>query len=485
MKGWIAGTLLATLVAVAIGAGTIAQEEPPDPTPEPATETTANVEVRVWQAVRDARNIYISARPEDGSWATLGTIPLPLDDGLSGSGRFRYGDITVAVPVGSGEKDVEVRVWQAVRDARNIYISARPEGGSWATLGTIPLPLDDGHSSSGRFRYGDITVEVPVPLPSAPTATPTPTPTPTPWVDPRPADTYTLAQLADMPAPSAPEAPPRPDPVLTLGYLDTSFWRLYGSHYPLINLYLVSDNKRVSVALSHTYQTREYSVVCADSPYLLDIPDRTVVLCQYDGQGPLNSAATRWMRLNETVRYQSDLEHLEWVSVSLDGTDLACIFLETGAWCYDPDTYRAYEAARERALAPPDDPLQRYLREQGDPPLWYDDPPFERIGTSTTGVFRMEPYVRYEYDLTWQGESAAEFHHAPWGTRLQCVPVDRSGRATISTETLLGTVVSTYNTTASGEKYFVRRASLCEFEVWVSDSWEGTVTITFAPEDGQ
>ena len=183
MKGWIAGTLLVALAAVAIGTGTIAQEEPPDPTPEPATETTANVEVRVWQAVRDARSIYISARPEDGSWATLGTIPLPLDDGHSSSGRFRYGDITVAVPVGSGEKDVEVRVWQAVRDARSIYVSARPEGGSWATLGTIPLPLDDGHSSSGRFRYGDITVEVPVPLPSAPTATPTPTPTPTPEVD--------------------------------------------------------------------------------------------------------------------------------------------------------------------------------------------------------------------------------------------------------------------------------------------------------------
>ena len=66
MKGWIAGTLLATLTAAIVGTGTIAQEEPPDPTPEPATETTANVEVRVWQDVRDARSIYISARPEDG-----------------------------------------------------------------------------------------------------------------------------------------------------------------------------------------------------------------------------------------------------------------------------------------------------------------------------------------------------------------------------------------------------------------------------------
>ena len=133
-----------------------------------ASHRTADVQVRVWQDVNNARSIYISARPEDGSWATLGTIPLPLDDGHSSSGRFRYGDIVVAVPVGSGESDVEVRVWQAVSDALSVYISARPEGGSWATLGTIPLPLDDGHSSSGRFRYGDITVEVLVPLPPPP-----------------------------------------------------------------------------------------------------------------------------------------------------------------------------------------------------------------------------------------------------------------------------------------------------------------------------
>ena len=154
--------LLAVLAAAVGGAVAIAQEEPP---PDPATETTANVEVRVWQNVRDARSIYISARPEDGSWATLGTMPLPLDDGHSSNGRFRYGDITVAVPVASAMKDIEVRVWQNVNNARSIYISARPEGGSWATLGTIPLPLDDGHSSSGRFRYGDITVRVAVSLP--------------------------------------------------------------------------------------------------------------------------------------------------------------------------------------------------------------------------------------------------------------------------------------------------------------------------------
>ena len=72
-------------------------------------------------------------------------------------------------------------MWEDVNDPERNFISARPEGGSWRTLGTIPLPLTDGVSSSGRFRYGDITLAVPLPeQASAPTATPTPTPTVTP-----------------------------------------------------------------------------------------------------------------------------------------------------------------------------------------------------------------------------------------------------------------------------------------------------------------
>ena len=113
-----------------------------------------NVEVRVWQRISNPLSIHISARPEGGSWDTLGTILLPLDDGISSTGTFRYGDITV--------EGVEVRVWQRISNARSIYISARPEGGSWDTLGTISLPLDDGISSTGTFRYGDITVAVPL-----------------------------------------------------------------------------------------------------------------------------------------------------------------------------------------------------------------------------------------------------------------------------------------------------------------------------------
>ena len=127
-------------------------------------EATARIEVRVWQDVGDELSIYISARPEDGDWGGLGTIPLPLDDGVSSTGRFRFGDIALDFPLASpaSPATVEVRVWQDVGDSARIYVSARPAGGDWDVLGRIPLPLDDGVSAMG-FRYGDISLDVPVP----------------------------------------------------------------------------------------------------------------------------------------------------------------------------------------------------------------------------------------------------------------------------------------------------------------------------------
>ena len=158
--GWSGGAwrmtagVLAMLLAVAAVAPGAAQEG-----------ETATVEVRVWQDVGDELDIYISARPAGGDWRTLGTIPLPLDDGTSSTGRFQYGDISLDVPL-LGRADpatVEVRVWQDIGDSSSIFISARPADGDWRVLGTIPLPLDDGLSSTGRFRYGDISLDVPVP----------------------------------------------------------------------------------------------------------------------------------------------------------------------------------------------------------------------------------------------------------------------------------------------------------------------------------
>ena len=441
MKGWIAGTLLATLAAVAVGAVAIAQEDPPDPTPEPVTETTANVEVRVWQDVNNARNIYISARPEGGNWATLGTIPLPLDDGHSSNGRFRYGDIVVAVPVGSGESDVEVRVWQAVRDALSVYISARPEGGSWATLGTIPLPLDDGHSSSGRFRYGDITVEVPVPLP---------------WVDPRPADTYTLAQLAAMPAPRAPQAPPKPEHVMAL---EIVLWS------ESVRTYLVNAS-RVSVLLSQTYNSRNYSVTCAPVETW-----HSNLSCEYSADAPLNSSGT--MR----IPFDGYDGKTAFVSASLDGDQLVCEERPRSEWpsdypiwwCYDPTTWRAWEAARDRALAPPDDPLERYLRQQGGPPLWYDDSPFEGVGDYTTGVFRMAAYVDYE----------ARVEHR---TNVQQITLQCVSDSTDSTEyRVIGELSESrlrwWEADGFSAPVYARGAMLCELAIRADGEW----SVNFAP----
>ena len=95
---------------------------------------------------------------------------------MNRSGSFRYGDIALGVPLpGATSQDstanVELRVWQHTANALSIYVSARPEDGSWNTLGTIPLALT-GQTSSGTFRYGDITLGVPLPSgePSQPLA---------------------------------------------------------------------------------------------------------------------------------------------------------------------------------------------------------------------------------------------------------------------------------------------------------------------------
>ncbi len=84
------------------------------------------------------------------------------DDGLDPSGRRRYGDIALNVPLRASTLGVEVRVWQDVGDDRSIYIGARVSTESWDSLGMIPLPLDDGLSPWGRYRYGDISLDAPL-----------------------------------------------------------------------------------------------------------------------------------------------------------------------------------------------------------------------------------------------------------------------------------------------------------------------------------
>ena len=57
---------------------------------------------------------------------------------------------------------IELRVWQSVGDAgENLWVSARPEGGQWDEVGTIPFPLDaisEGYSPLSHYRYGSLAI---------------------------------------------------------------------------------------------------------------------------------------------------------------------------------------------------------------------------------------------------------------------------------------------------------------------------------------
>ena len=56
---------------------------------------------------------------------------------------------------------IELRVWQRVDNHENVWLSARPKGGRWDALGTIPLPRDGvvgGYGGISRHRYGDLTI---------------------------------------------------------------------------------------------------------------------------------------------------------------------------------------------------------------------------------------------------------------------------------------------------------------------------------------
>ena len=80
-------------------------------------------------------------------------LALPLILGLIAAGL-----VGVAVAQTDSGTAAEVRVWQATDDPLSIHVSARATGGSWDTLGTVPLALDGGLSRDGRYRYGDFAV---------------------------------------------------------------------------------------------------------------------------------------------------------------------------------------------------------------------------------------------------------------------------------------------------------------------------------------
>ena len=80
------------------------------PLPEAAREgATARVDVRVEQGVADPGSIFVSVRGEGYGWSSTETIALPLDE-LHGDGHYRYGDVTIQVPLSlPSERHLELK----------------------------------------------------------------------------------------------------------------------------------------------------------------------------------------------------------------------------------------------------------------------------------------------------------------------------------------------------------------------------------------
>ena len=140
--------LAAVVAAAATPAGTATADEG-------AAPAEVIVELRVWQHVRNTDSIWVSARPKGGDWRTLGTIPFPLDDGSAWGDYYRYGDLVIA--------GAALRIWQRVGEPERISVCANqcPDPSIRTIpgpLGAIVLPLDDGRSPDGQYRYGDLTV---------------------------------------------------------------------------------------------------------------------------------------------------------------------------------------------------------------------------------------------------------------------------------------------------------------------------------------
>lgn len=59
---------------------------------------------------------------------------------------------SVGIVMGQNSGGAEVRVWRDASNHDKVYVSARPFGGSWKELGTIPVEFDQ---ISGRYEYSD------------------------------------------------------------------------------------------------------------------------------------------------------------------------------------------------------------------------------------------------------------------------------------------------------------------------------------------
>ena len=80
-------------------------------------QETVFIELRVWQHVGGAEKLWVSARPEGGQWDALGTVPSPLDGVTTGYSPLSHHRYRNLAIAGVG-----LRVWQPVADPAGIYV---------------------------------------------------------------------------------------------------------------------------------------------------------------------------------------------------------------------------------------------------------------------------------------------------------------------------------------------------------------------------
>ena len=112
-------------------------------------------ELRIWQDVADPERLAYSARPVGGSWTGLGTVPLPLDS-LTPSRTYRLGEFSLATAPDA--PSLEIVILQSVDTPDLLFLNARLSTGSWGAFVARPLDLSEV-SPSGRHRYASITLD--------------------------------------------------------------------------------------------------------------------------------------------------------------------------------------------------------------------------------------------------------------------------------------------------------------------------------------
>ncbi len=130
-----------------------------------AEQRIATVHVAVWRNVANPAQLYLSTRPEGGAWTTHDDDG-PLSMSVFGTGRFERSDdlIPVDIDLGNGSSaTVHVAVWRSVANPASLYLSTRPEGGTWTTHDDDG-PLSMSVFGTGRFERSDDLIQVDIEL---------------------------------------------------------------------------------------------------------------------------------------------------------------------------------------------------------------------------------------------------------------------------------------------------------------------------------